>query len=51
MLVAALLQPHVIVGAHARSQCHLRAPKAGDPAAPEVLKADLVGANELASGT
>ena len=51
VLVAALLQPHVIVGAHASSQRHLRAPQSSDAAAPtQVLDADVVGSDKLAPG-
>jgi hypothetical protein len=49
MLITALLQTDVVVGADTGEHCHLFAPQAGRPAAPEVPKADFVGPDELAS--
>ena len=47
VLVAALLQPHVVVGRHARQQRQLVAPQARHAPVPEIRKADVLGADEL----
>ena len=52
VLVASLLEPHVVVRADAREHRHLLAAQSGDAAAaaPQVRQADLLGADELAAG-
>ena len=50
MPVAALLEPHVVVGGDAGQQRELLAPEAGHAAAAEVGQADVLGPDELAPG-
>src|SRR6202042_534921 len=51
MLVAPLLEPHVVVGADAGEHRHLLAAQSGDAAAAasQVRQADLLGADQLAA--